>query len=252
MGFGIAFEGCAGRAAFHVGVVEGLLETGLRPDFIAGASAGAIVAACVAADLADDLRAKWLAVAGSRVYRPELIRHGRWPWRMSEIVGGMLTQTFGELRLADLKYPAAIPVTVFERGRRRRRILTRADDVCVTDAVLGSCFVPGPYSTPVRIAGKLAWDGAWMVRTPVDAAFMLGARRVLAVVGHAEGRLKTGYLVERTVDLPAETRLVHPRSTLALGPYDTDPARMRAAIDIGRESMLSFAEAHRDWLIQAS
>jgi len=252
MGFGIAFEGCAGRAAFHVGVVEGLFEIDLRPDFIAGASAGAIVAACVAAGQADDLRAKWLAVAGSRVYRPELMLRGRWPWRMSDIVGEVLAQTFGDLGLPNLKYPTAIPVTVFQRGQRRRRVLTRADDVRVADAVLGSCFVPGPYSTPVRIGGQLAWDGAWMVRTPVDAAFMLGAQRVLAIVGHAEGRLKTGYLLEGTLSPPANTRIVHPSSTLALGPYDTDPARMREAINTGRESMLRFAEANRDWLTQAS
>ena len=37
---GIAFEGCACRAAFHVGAVEWLTENGFRPAAVAGASSG--------------------------------------------------------------------------------------------------------------------------------------------------------------------------------------------------------------------
>ncbi len=42
------FEGCANRAAFHVGVAEVLWAAGRRPDAVAGASSGAVIAAAVA------------------------------------------------------------------------------------------------------------------------------------------------------------------------------------------------------------
>jgi len=252
MSLGIAFEGCAGRAAFHVGVVQGLHEIGLRPDCVAGASSGSIVAAFVAAGRGDTIAADWLAAAGGRVLRPEMLLEGRWPWRMSDIVGEVLEQAFGDLRLPSLPLPVAIPITILEGGRRRRRVLTRDDDVSLVDAVLGSCFVPGPYSRPVRFGSQVAFDGAWLMRTPVDSAFELGASRVLAVLGHADGRLRAGYPFMRTLPTPADTRLLHPAAPLELGGYDTDPARLRAAIASGRDALQRFAERHREWLIQAS
>lgn len=252
MTLGIAFEGCAGRAAFHVGVVEGLRDLGLRPDCVAGASSGSIVAAFVAADRVETIGAQWLAAAGGRVLRPEMLLRGRWPWRMSDIVGGVLEQAFGDLRLPALPLPLAIPITIIEGGRRRRRVLTRDDDVSLVEAVLGSCFVPGPYSRPVRFGGRIAFDGAWMVRTPIDAAFGLGARRVLAVLGHADGRLRAGYPFQRTLSIPDDVRLLYPDVPLELGGYDTDPARLQAAIASGREALHRFAGSHRDWMTQAS
>ena len=142
---------------------------------MAGASSGAIVAAFLASGRQETMTADWLAATGARVLRPEMILRGQWPWRMSDIVGEVLERAFGELRLPELPLPVAIPVTLIERGQRRRRVLTRDDDERLVDAVLGSCFVPGPYSTTVRVQGRVAFDGAWLLRTPVDAAFTLGA-----------------------------------------------------------------------------
>ncbi len=252
MGLGIAFEGCAGRAAFHVGVAEGLREIGLEPEYVAGASSGAIVAAFIASGRQHTMTADWLAATGARVLRPEMILRGQWPWRMSDIVGEVLERAFGELRLPELSLPVAIPVTLIERGQRRRRVLTRDDDERLVDAVLGSCFVPGPYSTTVRVTGRVAFDGAWLMRTPVDAAFALGASRVLAVLGHAGGRLKAGYPFATQVPVPSDTHLVYPASDLDLGGYDTDGARVQAAIANGRETLLRFADRHQEWMTQSA
>lgn len=252
MGLGLAFEGCAGRAAFHVGVVEGLREIGLEAAYVAGASSGAIVAAFIASGRQETITAEWLAATGARVLRPEMILRGQWPWRMSDIVGEVLERAFGELRLPELPLPVAIPVTLIERGQRRRQVLTRDDDERLVDAVLGSCFVPGPYSTTVRVQGRVAFDGAWLLRTPVDAAFTLGASRVLAVLGHARGSLKSGYPFGKDVPVPAHTRLLYPASDLDLGGYDTDGGRVRSAIANGRETLLRFVDSNRDWMTQSS
>lgn len=252
MSLGIAFEGCAGRAAFHVGVVEALQEIGVEPAYVAGASSGSIVAAFLASGRQKTMTADWLAATGARVLRPEMILRGQWPWRMSDIVGEVLERAFGDLRLPELPLPVAIPVTLIERGQRRRRVLTRDDDERLVDAVLGSCFVPGPYSTTVRVQGRIAFDGAWLLRTPVDAAFSLGATRVLAVLGHARGRLKAGYPFGTDVPVPAHTRLLYPTSDLDLGGYDTDGGRVRAAIANGRETLMRFVDSNREWMTQSS
>lgn len=44
MGYGLALAGGGTRGAAHVGVLKALMEAGLRPDAVAGASAGGIVA----------------------------------------------------------------------------------------------------------------------------------------------------------------------------------------------------------------
>src|SRR6185295_10752810 len=93
---GIAFEGCGCRAAFHVGAVEWLATHGLIPDAVSGASSGALIAGALAIGRADDLRAVWTELLGTRVCEARRLLSGRWPFRMSDIVGGVATRYFGE------------------------------------------------------------------------------------------------------------------------------------------------------------
>ena len=156
MALGLAFEGCAGRAAFHAGVVDGLHRAGVAPACVAGASSGSIVAALVAAGLPDRLVDIWRSASDQPVFRPRRILRGRWPFAMSQIVGDALESVFQERRLESLALPIAIPVTLVGVRGRRRRILTREDDISVVEAVLASCFIPGPYSRVVAIDRCLA------------------------------------------------------------------------------------------------
>jgi predicted acylesterase/phospholipase RssA len=64
---GIAFEGCGCRAAFHVGVIEWLVEHDLMPEAVSGAISGALIAGAFAIGRAGDLRAVWTELFGSRV-----------------------------------------------------------------------------------------------------------------------------------------------------------------------------------------
>ncbi len=183
-------EGCAGRAAFQIGVLQWLAGRGIRPGAVAGASAGSIVAAAVAFDRLDGLEDLWLGVAGSRVFRPERVLRLGWPLTMSEIVGSAMNEAFPAQTLADAVLPVSIPVTHLGPAPHRR-ILGRKDPVPVAEAVLASCFVPGPYHQVIRIDGRVAFDGAWLLRTPVDSAG--NGQPLLAVVSNPEGVLKTGY-----------------------------------------------------------
>ncbi len=236
MGLGLAFEGCAGRAAFQVGVVARLNDMGLHAGFVAGASSGAIVAALIAGGHGDRLEDIWLGAAGRPVFQPARLLRAGWPFAMSSIVGDALEDVFGARRLPTLGLPIAIPVTLLTAGGRRRRILTRTDDITVVEAVLASCFIPGPYSRTIRVDGRIGFDGAWDVRTPVDAAQDLGASRVLAVVANPGGELQLGFPTRARMPPPPGCTIVCPLSELRLGPWDTDEGRICEAMLAGRRA----------------
>lgn len=250
MALGIAFEGCAGRAAFSAGVAMRLHELGLLPTLAAGASSGSIVAAFAAADRARDLEDAWLGGADRPVFRPGAIMEARWPFRMSDLVGDAVRHVFGNLRLDQLPRPVAIPVTLIGLSGRVRRTLTRDDPVPVVDAVLGSCFIPGPYSRVIRIGGRAAFDGAWQFRIPLQDAIALGASRIIAVCGHPRKTLAAGFPFVRHLPLPDDCRVIQPRAPLPLGPYDTDAGRIRDAIRRGRKAAEEFVSEERLWLDQ--
>jgi predicted acylesterase/phospholipase RssA len=233
---GLAFEGCAGRAAFHAGVVDGLHRAGVAPACVAGASSGSIVAALVAAGLPDRLVDIWRSASDQAVFRPRRILRGRWPFAMSQIVGDALESVFQERRLESLALPIAIPVTLVGVRGRRRRILTREDDISVVEAVLASCFIPGPYSRVVAIDRCLAVDGAWDVRTPMEAVLQLGASRVIAVVANPERELQLGFPTSDRLRPPEDCIVVGPEEPLPVGAWDTDAGRVDRAIEAGRRA----------------
>ena len=236
MSLGLAFEGCAGRAAFAAGVADQLHAGGVRPGCVAGASSGAIVAVLVAGGYAGRIEQIWLSAAGQPVFQPARMLRGGWPFAMSTIVGNALDHVFGSRRLADLGLAVAIPVTLLGVGGRRRRVLTRADDVTIVEAVLASCFIPGPYSRRVSIDGQTGWDGAWQIRTPVADAIHLGASRVLAVVANPDGALRLGFPSRRSAPAPPGCTVVSPAAPLPIGAWDTRSTRIRAAIRLGRDA----------------
>jgi NTE family protein len=246
---GIAFEGCACKAAFHVGAVERLSELGVRLVAASGASSGSILAAGVALERSHELRAQWEALSGrTRVFQPGRLLRARWPYAMSDILRGALEEHMGEQRLAEATHPLAIVVTHLGLSGRRRRTLTHEDDVSLIEAILGSSFIPGPYARFVRVGGRLAMDGAWQVRTPIDEARALGATRVIACVSDPAGRLIEGFPFERVRPTPPWVRVLHPAQPLALAGFDFDQRRTQDAFASGRRGAEVFFEAQREWL----
>ena len=114
-----------------------------------------------------DLRPAWTELLGSRVCDIGRLLRGRWPFRMSEIVGGAATKYFGDRLLADTLIPLSIVVTQLGRSGFGRRALTARDPLPLATAILASCFLPGPYSRMVPIDRRLTVDGAWLGRVPV-------------------------------------------------------------------------------------
>jgi predicted acylesterase/phospholipase RssA len=251
---GIAFEGCGCRAAFHVGAVEWLAAHDLMPDAVSGASSGALIAGALAIGRASDLRSVWTDLLGSRVCDVRRLLSGRWPYRMSEIVGGVARLYFGERLLSDTCLPLSVVVTQLGRFGFVRRALTGRDPIRLADAILASCFLPGPYSRMVPIERRLTFDGAWLCRVPIDAAAALGARRVIACVSDDEGRLLRGALWTKTVEAPEgiDYRVLSPVAPLPIGAFDFDRGATLETFAIGAESARQFVDRHREWLLESS
>ena len=245
---GIAFEGCACRAAFHVGALEWLREHGFRPAAVTGASSGSLVAAAVATDRADALRDAWMEVVGSRVCDWRGLLRARWPFRMTEIVAGAARRHFGSAAMRDACLPLGIPVTIWRAGRFQRRLVTHRDSLPIASVVQASCFFPGPYWQMVAIDRCLTFDGAWLERVPVDDVARLGAAKVIACASEPGGRLLKGAIRPVEVSPAVDHRVLSPVAPLAVGAFDFDRARSVEAFEVGRASAAAFAARHRAWL----
>ncbi len=245
--FAIAFEGCAGKAAFHVGVVDWMVARGIRPTAAAGASSGAIVAAAIAARRDEELSEVWVAAGGTPVFQPRRLLRGGWPFAMSDIVGTPVREMLGELRMDELPLPLAITITHLGLRRQRRRVLTNADPTRVADAVMASCFLPGPYSRHVPIDGRATIDGAWAVRTPVDVV-PAGQERTVACVSNVAGHLIGGFFRPAVLPVPEHCRVLRPIAPLPITAWDLNEAGMRATVELGRRSAEAFVRDHERWL----
>jgi predicted acylesterase/phospholipase RssA len=247
---GIAFEGCACRAAFHVGAIEWLSEQGFRPAAVAGASSGSLVAAALAMGRVGELREAWMEVAGSAVCDWRRLLRARWPFMMTEIVSGAARRRFADALMADAGVPLGIPVTVWDNWRFQRRLFTARHPLRIAAVVQASCFFPGPYWQMVRLDGRPTFDGAWLSRVPVDDVASLGAGKVIACSSNIDGRLLRGAIRPTDIATPkADYRVLHPIEPLALGAFDFNIERSALALAIGRASAAAFADRHRDWLM---
>ena len=250
---GIAFEGCACRAAFHVGALEWLSEHGFRAAAVAGASSGSLVAAAVAMNGGDGLRGAWMELVGGPVCDWRRLMRARWPFRMTEIVSAAAKRHFGGATMGDTAVPLGIAVTEWRNWRFRRRLITSRDRLRIAAVVQASCFFPGPYWQMVPLDGRPTFDGAWLGRVPVDDVEALGARKVIACSSDLEGRLLKGAIRPTEVASPkADYRVLYPTEPLALGSFDFDRTRFLEAFAIGRASAAVFVQRHGTWLIDQS
>jgi predicted acylesterase/phospholipase RssA len=249
-GLGIAFEGCGCRAAFHVGALERLTEQGMVFAAVTGASSGALIAGALAIERVTDLRPSWIELLGTQVFDFRRVMRGRWPFRMSEIVGSAAERYFGSRLVGDASIPLGVVVTQLGSRGFERRLLTSRDQVRLAAAVVASCFIPGPYSRMVAIENRPTFDGAWLGRVPIWEAHELGARKIIACVSDDAGRLLRGALraVPAAPPTGADYRILSPIRSLPIGTFDFNATATRDTFEIGRASAEAFIAREREWL----
>ena len=168
--------------AAEVGMLQALVERGVRPDLVVGTSVGAINGAFVAAEpgpgTVDRLRAVWEELAAARIFGGSMLSrvgtlvrtrthlHSRGPLQ------DLLETHLPARTFAELQVPFQCVAASIERAAER----WFADGPLV-EAVLASSAVPG-LLPPVELDGEHYLDGGLVHSIPVGRAVALGARTV--------------------------------------------------------------------------
>ena len=170
---GLALGGGAARGFAHIGVIQVLEESGIKPDLVVGTSAGSLVAALYAsgkggialgrlADSMDESAFTDWAFPGRGLIRGEaLARYVR--------------ENTGNRTIEKLPLPLGIVATDLDSGAP---ILFQRGDPGV--AVRASSAVPAVFQ-PVRIGTHEYVDGGLVSPVPVRFARQMGAELVIAV-----------------------------------------------------------------------
>jgi NTE family protein len=166
----------AARGWAHIGVIRELIEMGIRPDLIAGASVGSIVGGAYASGNLDQFE-EWISSLG----RVDIIR-----LLDAKMTGGgflqgkslmnAIKQRIGDPDIRDLNIPYACVATELGTGRevwlREGSLL----DACRASIALPGMFAPSRYNKD-----RLLVDGGLVNPVPVSLARAMGGDIVIAV-----------------------------------------------------------------------
>jgi NTE family protein len=158
----LMLSGGGALGPFHIGVIKALLEQGLLPNVMSGSSAGSLMAATVGTRTDEELRTifdpRVLASTFEEVAESnlELLRGNR-------RIGVDHLRAFVERQIPDLTFQEAfeisgrrINITVSPRELHQQSRLLNAvtsPNVCIREAVLASCAIPGIFPA-VTLAAK--------------------------------------------------------------------------------------------------
>src|SRR5581483_5271732 len=202
---GVAFEGCACRAAFHAGVAAALEEARLPVTLTAGTSSGSLCAAGMAAGRGRELPTLWRALVDA-------------------------------LDGVDLRDRAIEALVVATRLRDWQPVVfSSRTEAGLVEPILGSCFLPPFYGRAIRVDGDLLLDGGFTDNLPIEALAARGADDVIAVVASHRGTALKSPLRPRWRPTADGTRVhvIHPERPLEIGAWDFSAARMDRALDAG-------------------
>jgi NTE family protein len=232
---GVAFQGCACRAAFHTGVAACLEDEGVRVSMTAGTSSGSLAAVGMAAGRGADLPRIWRSFGGRSVVSLRRALRNRSIFDMSHLVRDGLVRHFDSL---DLRARPVEALVVATRLRDLSRVVfSSREEPDLIEPVLASCFLPVLYGRTVRIRGDLMVDGGICDNLPIEELARRGATEVIAVVANADGHVLKSLRRRRwRPSLPgggAALHVIAPRAPLDLRSWDFDADRIARAIDEG-------------------
>jgi NTE family protein len=230
---GIAFEGCACRAAFHAGVAAAFAESRVPIALTAGTSSGSLCAAALAAGRAADLPDLWRALADCSIVSFRRAAWNRSLFDMSHLVRSALVGALGALDLRDRSIEALVVATRLRDWSTL--VFSSRSEPTMLEPLLGSCFLPPFYGRPIRVRGDLLVDGGFTDNLPLELLATKGADEIVAVVtSHRGTALKS---MTRPLWVPKvdgkRLHVIHPERKLEIGAWDFSRDRMNRAIDEG-------------------
>jgi len=170
---GLVLGGGGARGGAHIGVLHVLSGLGYNPDIVVGTSIGAVMAALLGLgwDI-NRLEEEITTLDYGSLFHLE--RSGG-ALLSTDHIREWLTQKFDGADLRDLSPQVAVMASDV---RHRRRVLI--DQGPVIQAVLASTAVPGLFPA-VEWGDALLVDGGMSDNLPTQAAYQLGANRLIAV-----------------------------------------------------------------------
>ena len=239
---GLALGGGAARGFAHIGVIQVLEESGLKPDLVVGTSAGSLVAALYASGKGGAELAV-LADAMDETAITDWSFPGRGLIR-GEALAKFVRDHTGGRAIEQMRLPLGIVATDLDSGQP---ILFQVGDPGV--AVRASSAVPAVFQ-PVRIGTREFVDGGLVAPVPVRFARQMGAELVIAVdisappEGNATGDavrmlLQTFAIMGRSInhfELADADVVLRPRLA---GVSSADFAARKRSIQAGRDAALA-------------
>jgi NTE family protein len=187
-----ALSGGGARGALQVGALYALLECGLQPDLLIGASIGAANASFIALngfskDTLDHLAAAWHYAQSSDMFPANYI------WLTVRAMFGRSSSdpsrhlkdffvTHGltpELSFSEIRHPQLVIVST-DLNTGKPVLHGELPEDKVLDAVLLSTALP-PWFMPVRRQDRYLMDGGIVSNLPVEPALKLGASEIIAL-----------------------------------------------------------------------
>ena len=193
--FTLVLGGGGMKGLAHVGVLQALVERGLRPTRIVGSSIGALVGAAWASGIGvaklrelavtvrrrDIFQVAHADMALKRMLSPALFRR--------EPLEALIDSVIGDVRFDQLDPPVVVNTVDVNSGMQVFWGLPGLDNVPVRDAVFASCALPG-YLPPRELRGRFYVDGAAVDNLPVAVARAFGTTFVVAVDISASSALR--------------------------------------------------------------
>ncbi len=239
---GLALGGGAARGFAHIGVIQALEESGIRPDLVVGTSAGSLVAALYAAGLRSPELIR-LADSMDEASITDWAFPGRGLIR-GEALARFVREHTGGRNIEQMALPLGIVATDLDSGAP---ILFQRGDAGL--AVRASSAVPAVFQ-PVKIGAREYVDGGLVSPVPVRFARQMGAELVIAVdisavpEGNATGDpvrmlLQTFAIMGRSInqfELREADLVLRPKLP---GVSGADFAARKRVIQAGREAALA-------------
>lgn len=185
---GVTLSGGSSRCAFQIGVLETLLEVGVRPALCVAVSGGAWNGAALSAGTVHRLRHYWRAFVRMPYLDVRNLLREHSPYRFTEMHRRTFSRYVGAERL---RRPEALPLFIGVT-RLRDRQGAYFDARTVEDPLallLASNYVPPFYTRAPRIEGERYGDGGLIDNLPYEKAFEEGCDAVVLVTmkGESEG-----------------------------------------------------------------
>ncbi len=172
---GLALGSGSARGWAHIGILQALEATGIRPDVIAGTSVGAMVGAAYTMYGLDKLEARVRNLTPRDVLRLLDIKLANGGLIAGDRLVDLVHDDIRHTNLEDLRLPLAVVATDLGSGREiwlQRGPLDRA--------VRASMSLPGVFA-PVEVDDLLLVDGGLVNPVPTSVCRALGADVVIAV-----------------------------------------------------------------------